>query len=318
MMNGAGKKNLIITLGVIALLLFLYYASSYRGGNPDIPELEEWSGSADEITISRNSGKIRLYRKEGMWRINREGFPADAGIVEKMEKKLLELQITDLSSRRPHYERFGLTPENTIAVVVKKDGAVVRNILIGNKSSKTSHTFIRVGDRPEIFKASGVLRSQFGKSVEGYRDKNILNITPENIVSVEIRYRNTALTFARESAAPKKEGAPSGGNGNAPGGGKIVCLEHPDIELHTVKMANLMKSFNPLQAQSFPDVSADSIGKSLCTVTVKTKKKPVALNFYKGATRYSYFCTSSESPYIFNVASYTAEKYMKGIQDFKR
>lgn len=312
------RKNLYVTLGIIAALLVLYFISSYRGGNSEIPDLERWGGDADEITIARNSETIRLYRKEGMWRINKEGFPADSGAVRKLEKKLLDLQITDLTSRRSHYERFGLTPENAIGVIVKKGGVVVRNILIGNKSSKTSHTFIRIGGRPEIFKVSGVLRSQFGKTVEGYRDRNILNAAPESIVSVEINYNNKKYTFARESAAQMKDGKAPGASGNTPAGGRLICLEHRDLELHEVKMANLMKSFNPLQAQSFPDIPHENIGMSRCAVTVTTKKKTVVLNFYQGATRYSYFCTSSESPYIFAVASYNAERYMKDILDFKR
>jgi hypothetical protein len=318
MMKTSGRNSLFITLGIIAALLVLYFVSAYQGGNPEIPELEQWNGNADEITIARNGETIRLYRKEGMWRINREGFPADSESVQKMEKKLHDLEITDLTSRRPHYERFGLTPENSISVVVKKDGAEVRKILIGNKSAKTSHTFIRVGDRPEVFKAAGVLRTQFGNSAEGYRDKNILNAAPKSIVSVEIKFNNNKYTFMRDTAVTGKNGKKTAEKSGAPAGGKIICLEYRDVELHEVKMANLMKSFNPLQTQSFPEVAAGSIGKSLCTVTVKTEKKSVALNFYKGATAYSYYCTSSDAPYVFSVASYTAERYMKDIQDFKR
>ncbi len=305
------KRKLYLTLGVIALLLAVYLVASHRGADPDIPELAAWSGHVDEIVIGRPAGPVRIYRQDDRWLIGNEAYPADDAVVDRMEKSLKDLTITQLTTRAPHYEQFGLTPDRAIEVKARKGGRVVRSLLIGKKSDKTTHTFVRLGDRPEIFKAAGYFDADFGRTVDALRDHRVVDIKAEDVVSVTIRQKGKALTFAKERQAPQ------GGDAKA-APEAWVCREHRDIALHEVKMQNLLKSFNPLKSRGFSAVDAKKLASPLCTVVIAEKSHATELNFYRGEGEHTVLAVSSASPYVFEVAKYIVEGYCKDINEFRR
>ncbi len=305
------KKKLYLTLGVIALLLVVYLVASHRGADPDIPELATWSGHVDEIVIGRPGGPVRIYRQDDRWLIGSEAFPADDAAIDRMEKALKELTITHLTTRAPHYEQFDLTPDKAIEVKASKGGRIVRSLLFGKKSDKTTHTFVRIGERPEIFKAAGYFDSDFGRPVDALRDHRVVDIKAEEIVSVTIRQKGKSLTFAKERTATQ-----GGDTKAAPEA--WVCREHRDIALHEVKMQNLLKSFNPLKSRGFSAADAKKLAGPLCTVVIAGKARATELNFYKGEGGHTVLAVSSASPYVFEVAKYIMEGYCKDINEFRR
>ncbi len=306
------KKKLYLMLGIIALLLAVYLVASHRGADPDIPELATWSGHVDEIVIGRPAGPVRIYRQDDRWLIGNEAYPADDAAIDRMEKTLKDLTITQLTTRAPHYEHFDLTPDKAIEVKARKGGRIVRSLLIGKKSDKTTHTFVRVGERPEIFKAAGYFDSDFGRPVDALRDHRVVDIKAEEIVSVTIRHKGKTLTFAKERVATAQ-----GGDTKAEPEA-WVCREHRDIALHEVKMQNLLKSFNPLKSRGFSAADAKKLTGPLCTVVIAEKSHATELNFYRGEGEHAVLAVSSASPYVFEVAKYIVEGYCKDINEFRR
>lgn len=315
------NRKLLIALGAIAVLILVYFIASRGDRAADLPRLEKWT-AADEIILSRGPATVRIYRKEGRWLIGDAGFPADKGIIDKMEEKLRDLVITDISSEKPHYERFELAPEEALRVTVKAGGAVVRDVYLGKKSSKTSHTFIRLAERPEVFKASGNLKYDFDKKAEDLRDKVVFDVKREDVDSFEITYRGAKTALIRVKAPEKKEDKKPA----PPAGGKMPQPpKEPDkwffasdqsktVDLNAVNA--VIGSFGPLRARSFPEIDAKVLRGPLCTVRVSSAGKTYELAIFQGKEKDIFPCTSPGTPYVFDLQKYAAERYFRQAKDF--
>lgn len=311
MEGGKAGRRLWYSLGVVAMLAIVYAIVSRTGAPSDIPELARWTDGADEIIIAKSGASVRLFRSGEGWRVGDEGFPADPEAAGAMEKKLLDLSITQMVSRMPHYEQYNLTPEKGIEVAARRAGRDLRRIVIGRQSGKSTHTYIRLDGRPEIFKASGTLSYDFDKIAESLRDRAVINIAADDITGISLRRGKSALTFVKEAAAPGGKGAKDGAAGQ-----RWVCAEHRGVELHEVKMETLVKSFGPLKARGFPSVDPRSLKNPLCTVSVSAKGGVTGLKLYQGDSEYGYYCVSTASPYVYDVAKYLVEQYFKDIKGF--
>ncbi len=305
------NRRLWYSLGVVILLAVVYAIVSRTGGPSDIPELARWTDGADEIVIAKSGVSVRMFRDGGGWRVGDEGFPADPEAAGAMEKKLLDLSITQMVSRMPHYEQYNLMPEKGVEVAARRAGRDLRRIVIGRQSGKSTHTYIRLDGRPEIFKASGTLSYDFDKTVESLRDRAIVNIAADDITGISLRRGKSALTFVKEAATSDGKGAKDGAAAQ-----RWVCAEHRGVALHDVKMETLVKSFGPLKARGFPSVDPRSLKNPLCAVTVTTKGGVTELKFYPGDSEYGYYCTTSISRYVYDVARYLVEQYFKDIKGF--
>jgi hypothetical protein len=318
------NKKILTSLGVIAALLIVYAVASRKDRGADLPRLEKWT-AADEILITRGNETLRIHKKDGRWLLGDAGFPADKSIIDKLEEKLRDLVITDISSEKPHYERFELAPEEALRVTVKGGGAVLRDVYLGKKSSKTSHTFIRLAERPEVFKASGMLKNDFDRKAEDLRDKVVFDVKREDVDSFEITYRGRKTALIRVKAPEKKDDkkpAPPATAGKMP-----VPPREPDkwffagdvakaVDINAVNA--VIGSFGPLRARSFPDLKPGELRAPLCTVRIAAAGKTHELVIYQGREKDIFPCTSPGTPYVFDLQKYSVERYFREAKDFNK
>lgn len=318
------NKRIIISLSVIFVLL-LYLLIDKRSGS-NVPELEQWEGTADELVIKSSESTLKIVLNANSWLLNEKKFPADKKQVEGLEKKLKELELTDLISEKPHYLRYDLTPEKALRVTAKIKGAAVRDILIGKKSPTNKHTYIKFHSKPEIYMASGNLTTDFSKSVSDLRDKEIFKVAKGGIEKFSMKYRGRTMSFSKvmvDDKAPsanKKKDNPA--NPVPPKKKeKWICNEYKGIELDANKINGIIGSFSPVSAESFPEIEKKKLRSAQASITLTAYKKDIVLEIFRmeqDDKKKLYLCTSSESDYVFTMTEWKAKKYFTDITDLKK
>jgi hypothetical protein len=305
------NKKIAISVSIIGVLLLYLLASNIKrsSGIPDLPQMK---GSADEIIVTSGSGAVTLLKKEGKWTVGENGYPADAKVIGEIEKRFKEINVTDLISSKGYYAKYDLTPDKYIEVIIKKKGMIFRKFKIGKKSPTNRHTFIRIGDQPEIFLAEGTFDLVMNKSIDDFREREMLKIAPDTVSDITVEYQGRTFAFFRtaEKKAADKQ-AKKGGNV----WGKWACRGYEGVQLDEARVGALLNPLNPLRAKSFPDTQKELMPPKVCMVKLKASSKEVQLTvFAKGDT---YIASTSESPFAFGVEKWSIEKYfVTGIEAF--
>ncbi|TFH40588.1 MAG: DUF4340 domain-containing protein [Chrysiogenales bacterium] len=302
------NKKIIWSLSIIAVLLVYLLAVNLRRSSDRI-ETPSWDGVADQILITWAGGSIKLLKKEGKWVAGDEAVPADAKKIDEIEKRFREVVLTDLVSKRGYYIKYDLTPDKYAEIIFKRGDATIRHFMIGKKSPTNRHTFIRIDDRPEIYLAEGIFDIVMNKSIEDFRDREIIRIEPGSVSSLAVEYLGRVFSFARKSDGEPAKGVKGAGPRWILNGNEAVTLDGGKIE-------SLLASLNPLQAKSFPDYRRHALPRPLCIVRVESDRKEITVKIY--LMRNEYLVESSESPYIFGTDKWNIEKFfITSIDQFK-
>lgn len=83
------------------------------------------------------------------------------------------------------------------------------------------------------------------------------------------------------------------------------------------RIGQIAGSFAPFSAAAFPAIERKTLGHARCTVRVRTREKNIELAFYSKMGDNRYLCTSSETPYVFAVDAWKAERYFVTPKDLK-
>ena len=321
------RKTIVSLLIIAALAIYLVVVNNQDGGN--VVDLPEWDNGLDEIVISKQDSTIKLYKDDGSWVINDQKYNADPGQVSSMEKKLREMQVTDLISEKEHYQRYELEPGKALHVIARKDGETVRDFYVGKKSPTYQQTYVRIAGKEGIYLASGTLDTDFNKTVDSLRDKEILKISKNAIKSMELTYKGKTLTFNKVKV--EKKPAESGDDtkkDEKKGDGekeaekvqedRWTCQQYPGVELDKNQVTQLTTAFDPLRAKSFPDMKKEQVSGLLSRVVINAYDKKITVTVHREYGDNTYLATSSESEYPFVVDSFRAKKLFKTIGDLKK
>lgn len=307
------SRKMLASFGVIAVLL-LFITLKNRKGSSDLPELTNWQESAGEIVIKKGDSTITLSQSENKWLINGK-YPADKNAVTGLEKKIKEMKILDLISKKEFYNKYDLTPDRATLVTVSKGGKKLRELLIGKKSSTNRHTYMRIDGKPEVYLVSETFDREVNKTVDELRDKEILNIGKDSIEELEVSYRGRTFLFTKkiEEKNPENETTKKGEKGKPSKPEKIekwVCKGYPQVKISSQKMNNLLSGFSPLRVSSFPEIEKSSLAKPIGKLKIKAFNKVQTVTFYKQDKNKKYIAASSESPYVFTLDEWRVKKYL--------
>ncbi len=315
------SRKMLISLGIVAVLM-LFIVLKNRKSSPDLPELSNWEESAGEIVIKKKDSVINLRLSEEKWLIN-DKYPADKNTVTGFEKKIKEMKIVDLISKKTFYKKYDLTPEKAVSVTVSRKGKKLRELLIGKKSSTNRHTYMRIDGKPEVYLVSGTFDREVSKSVDELRDKEILNIGKDSIEELEISYRGRSFLFSKkvEEKKPEKDAKAKEKKDKPAKPEKVekwVCKGYPQVKISSQKMNPLLAGFSPLRASSFPEMKKSSLGKAQGSLKIKAFNKTISVDFYEQQKDKKYPAVSSESPFVFTLDEWRVKKYlMDNIEGLK-
>jgi hypothetical protein len=205
------KKKEYIILAVIIVLLgsYLFLRNNDRS-RYDLPVLP--NANAVDITrvdIITAEDALGLELMDGLWLIGENAYPADASRVDEMLSALEKLALTALVSESGAYSAYDLTEDKCIRVQAWEGDRKVRDLVIGKAANTYRHTFVRVGDDPDVYHADGNIRSAFDHNLDSLRDKTALSFSVDDITGIEIVSAGKTRSFILETP-PEEITSPSG------------------------------------------------------------------------------------------------------------
>lgn len=199
------NKKIAISVSIIAVLV-LYIIVANVKHSPDVPDLPKIDTKADEILINREAGVIRLFKKDGKWATGDKAYPADAKQIVEIEKRFTDMRLTDLISSKGYYSRYDLTPDKYVEVILKKGEGTLRRFKIGKKSTTNRHTFVKIDDRPEIYLAEGTFDIILNKTLDDFRDREVLKIKRDAVSAFTVEHQGMVFAFTRTKEAKADAG----------------------------------------------------------------------------------------------------------------
>ena len=316
-------RKMAVSIGIIVVLVLLlvFYNKDKKSG--DIPKIKSFD-NAEEIMISKKDAQINLYKKENKWLINEQAYPADKAKVEQLEKAMKELEITDLITREPYLAKYELDPEKAVRVTVKEKDKILRDILIGKASSTYRSAYIKFVNDSKVYLASGNLSEEFNKNVDDLRDKEIYKVGKDEVTSFELMYGGK-LSFEKQSVEVEDNKASNELKKDQEKAEEVkkikvdkwICKEYRNTAIDKSKVDSFIMSFSSINADIYPALDKKDVKGLLCLIKAKVYGKDIELKIHK-KDKEDYVCTSSESPYVFNLREYNARKFFKSIADFKQ
>ena len=307
------NKKTLISLGIIAILAFAVVLQRTVHFS-SVPDVETWKGNADEIVIKKGASPVvRIWKKDGVWVIGDAAYPADAATADILEARMNELSFSDLVTEKGYYDRFDLSEDRAVHVTVKGEGKILRELLIGKKSSAGEQSYVRFPGAKEVYLAGGNLSFEFGRDADSFRDRNLMSVTVDAIRSVTVNYKGSVFTLKKKASDKAEKGADP--TVNAP-----WIAEGFAAELDQNRVVDFLREFASVSAESFP-AEGTAAGAVQSVITVTTDGKVVTLTVYgksgKGTTG-GYYCRSSSNPSLAIVSAWKGEKLLKGLSDMKK
>lgn len=193
------KREYIILVAVIlALSLYLFLRKQDRTHYklPEAPPIAQTDIS--KIEIFKKGTAITLIKKDTIWLIAPQGYPADAGKVKGMLDAIEKLALTALVSESRNYTRYDLGADQKLMVKAWAGDKLKRDFAIGKVAPSHRHTFVRVSEDSRVYHASGNFRGVFDQTLDNIRDKAVLKFDKAEIQEVQVSKGGKSVFFGRK------------------------------------------------------------------------------------------------------------------------
>ncbi|HQI38289.1 MAG TPA: DUF4340 domain-containing protein [Spirochaetota bacterium] len=328
------KKNIVISIVVIVVLGGYLLLNKFS--SRELLQLPEVSCAISQIVIAKDGNSITIIKDGDSWKVN--GFEADKNVIANIENKLKDIEVVDFVSEKPLYERFELDPEHAIHVVAKCGDTVVRDFYVGKKGSTYRHTYVRFEGNKAVYLAADTLDTYFNKTVDDLRNKDIVQLDIARVNTIQLWYKNSSITLQKkivekknekhdsdEKDKPLKEKQKDAKSVETEKEEQWVCKENPTLQLDTNKVKEILYTFDPLKAYSFPQVDTAMLKGKIASLTVAVQNEnnekaaeEISLTVHKEYENNRYICTCSKTPYVFTIDEWRAKRIFKTLQDLKK
>ena len=198
------KNRVAIGAATFFLLLGLTLWSVNRRNKPpsgslEVPsiELDEAAITALEITRPEDE-RVVLSKAGDRWRVTEPlDAQADQGNVKTALNRLRDLEIARIVADRPeNYERLQVDDANAVHVVVRAGEDTLAELKVGKYAN--GMTMLRLGERKEVYGASGSLRYAFDRELKVWRNRRVVEVEPATVESIRFDSGNGAFSFERQ------------------------------------------------------------------------------------------------------------------------
>ena len=287
------KVRKIVLLALIPVLLCIYILQIITGNRNTVKYLT-LTDEADAVLIAKSDGtQIKVFKEGDAWFVGDKKYPVDESTATSLIADISSLKILEtVSSSASDKARYGLD-DDAVTASLYKDGKLLRTVAVGKTSSTAQQTYIIVDGGKDIVLSSGAITSDFAKSIDDIRSKNIYSLDIAKVTAA------TATTPSDGTVSVFRNSADSnwlGGDSN--------------------KVSTWISNIVTLSAQSWANENIEIPAEAAGSVTLTADGKFIDVKVYATDDESKYICTCSETPYPFYLSSYSAEKYIKTAADF--
>lgn len=262
-----------------------------------------FSENPDKITISNNGREFNIVKIGNDWILD-DNFKAMPNSVELISKYLKEIKILDTVGKKGNSiieENYNLSDANISTATAYCANKVLRKIQIGKKTATGGQTYITIDDSPKIYLVSGDYVGTVLKSADDLKSKQIYSVPADSISSVDLKFKDSEWGFS------KSQNEQWSANGKAEG-----------LELNQEKIDKWISSISYVDCEKF--VQDDLVLPQFADVVLKinTDNDEVIVSVYKmNFDGSEYIATSSKSSHKFALSKFSAEKFIKNLDDLK-
>ena len=286
------KARKIILLALIAVLVCVYAIQLVSASKTDVKKLY-LDESPDEIVITKGANadnEVLTLRSEGEnWVINDNRYPADSYEAGQIANLIKNIKVLGVVASQDINDRYGLSVESAITAQAYKDGKLVRTISVGKSASTSQQSYICMEGKKEVLLVSGDY-SSFNTSVDSLRNRKLYSLSTGDIVGMSASTPE-GTSFSIEKAD-----------------GKWENCDNDAAVSWVAGIADITVLSWAKDDEVFP---AEPEGK----VEITTTKKTITMEVYRFPDGSQSIGRCSESPYLFYLSNYNAEKFIKKPAD---
>lgn len=309
------KEYFFIVLAIVLLAGYLAVRKTDRT-EYQLPVIAKIAASdINRIEIARQEGTVVLEKKDTKWLIQPQDYLADSGKVTTMLDDLEKLSLTALVSESKSYSRYDLESDKVIRVKAWAGEAPKRDIQIGKPAPTFQHTFVRIGDAPEVYHAQQNLKTAFDQTADKLRDKTVLAFSLEEVKEIAITKEGKRTVIRKSETAPPPAGPapPAPAEGAPPVDAAVKPAEVQWLTDQGMadpsKINRLLSTLSRLSCESYVEgKSISDLSNPIASIVIKGKKD-YTLTLYakteKDATNYP--ASSSETGSVFTLSDRQAE-----------
>ncbi|MCR5765245.1 MAG: DUF4340 domain-containing protein [Treponema sp.] len=297
------RKIVLLTADVILLVVCIVQFILSKKDNVKTFTITD---NATEILIEKADGDINLVKENDNWFIGDKKYPANQSSVDVLLDAASSVRALDRmgsASNENVIAKYELGEGKNITVTVKNGDKTLRVLKIGKESSTGTQSYITVDGGSDVYLISSNLRSSFSKSVDDLRSKNIFTLDKNSISGVSVVEPDESTWTVRRSGE---------------GENLAWTLSGTDVEEKEVDGAATTDWFNTLATLSttkWYDIGEVS-GSKERTLKIFSGNKTVTVDLYSiEAEKPTYYAICSETPYPFEIPSYSVQKFQKKLVD---
>ena len=201
-------RTTVILFGIFLILLVFVYLfegplsereqKKGKGIIALFPDFEK--EQVTKIEVKGPTKKVSLERKEEGWLISdTDGFTADPQLVNSALDTIKNFTRENRVSKNPEkQEIFEVTQGKSIEVKVSNaDQKILAHFYIGKTGPDFFSTYLRKEGSDEVLQV-GSIKSTFDKTIENWRDKNILNFPSDTITQLTLKTVKKEITLEKD------------------------------------------------------------------------------------------------------------------------
>jgi hypothetical protein len=308
---------LVVLIAGLSLYLALHKRDKSHYQLPELPKVVKKDIS--KVEISKNDKTIVLNKKDNVWHLVPQGYPADTSQVESMLDVIEKLSLTALVSESKDYERYNLDKDNKVMVKVWSGDTLSREFEIGKAATTFQHTFVKLGNDSRVYQARGNFRSKFDLNVDNLRDKIVLAFDPRDIQQMLISKGEKSIVFSRQQASHEITGSEEKKAQSSHGATEEVTWQSDEGKRGDESQLNrILTTLSQLHCEKYlDDRKKEDLADPIYVIELKGIKEHSLAVFGKiDETSNNYPATSSDNDYPFLLPSWQAKDLMKNPEEF--
>lgn len=290
------KRIILQSLIVILLIVYVFQLVSENKGSVKKVTLD---GEPDKLIVeSATNGKVVLTKKDDVWYLG-ENMQYDtlSSEVNILTSALSSYSVLQTVSKGGDEVLYGLDDDAKISVTAYQNGNVICQVDVGKDASTARQSYIRMAGEKDILLISDSWNSVFNITGDDVRVRNVYNFSTEDITDAALINGDAGVLMMKRT----DDGIWFGNN-------ETMTDNAISSWISTISILNA--------AGWLPDDWQPSV-EPVGLITFKMNGETITDSIYpvEGSDD-KYIGTSSACPYAFYMSSYTAEKFLRTVDDF--
>ena len=304
------KEYLILILLILLFSAYLFLHKENKDNTP-LPEIKKIDMSqVTGLILEKKEGTIKFTRKDKKWFLTDKEYPADSSSVETMLDALKTLKLSALVSEKQDLKRYELNDENRVLVKAMKEAEPVFELAVGKTAPTQNHSFVMIKNDKNIYQANGNLKSHFDKTVEDYRDKNVLEFKEASLKRVTLEKDGVSRAILPREVK-KEETKDTEKDKTA-----ITWAFEDGNPIDHQVFSNLLPMLSFLKCRTYLDSPTKTElekNKPLCKIILENESR-LELTLFKGDKEEQIKGISSMNNYVFELSRFNGKEILSKVE----